>query len=137
MLELTDNIYNDGKKSLESLLRKQAFKEVQEVLEEKGIDAEVVKYLDTPPSKEEIVSVLKMLGITARELMRTKEDIYKELKLKEEYDYDKLVDAMVENPKLIETCNFYNIDFDDEQYHSAIYDVTKTLEILNAMRDTL
>ena len=39
----------------------------------------------------------------------------------------------VKNPKLIETCKFYNIDFDDEQYHSAIYDVTKTLDILNNM----
>ena len=37
------------------------------------------------------------------------------------------------NPKLVETCAFYNIDFDDEKYHSAIYDVTKTLEILNLM----
>ena len=39
----------------------------------------------------------------------------------------------VKNPKLIETCDFYGIDFDNEQYHSAIYDVTKTLDILNAM----
>ena len=72
------------------------------LLEEKGIDAEVVKYLDTPPSREELVAVLKMLGISARELMRTKEAIYKELNLKEETDEDKLIDAMVENPKLIE-----------------------------------
>lgn len=72
------------------------------LLEEKGIDAEVVKYLETPPSKEELKAVLKMLGISARELMRTKEDIYKELNLKEETDEEKLIDAMVENPKLIE-----------------------------------
>ena len=39
----------------------------------------------------------------------------------------------IKNPKLIETCAYYSIDFDDEQYHSAIYDVTKTLEILNMM----
>jgi DNA polymerase-3 subunit epsilon len=39
----------------------------------------------------------------------------------------------IKNPKLIETCKHYNIDFDDEQYHSAIYDATKTLEILNMM----
>ncbi len=39
----------------------------------------------------------------------------------------------LKNPKLIETCKFYNIEFDDEQYHSAIYDVTKTLEIVNSM----
>lgn len=72
------------------------------LLEEKGIDAEVVKYLDTPPTKEELTEVLKMLGITARELMRTKEAIYKELNLKEETEEEKLIEAMVENPKLIE-----------------------------------
>jgi arsenate reductase len=72
------------------------------LLEEKGVEADVVKYLDTPPTKEELVAVLKMLGISARELMRTKEAIYKELNLKEETDEDKLIEAMVENPKLIE-----------------------------------
>jgi len=72
------------------------------LLEEKGIDAEVVRYLDTPPSREEIVEVLKMLGISARELMRTKEAIYKELDLKNETDEEKLIDAMAANPKLIE-----------------------------------
>ncbi|MFC2057560.1 arsenate reductase (glutaredoxin) [Campylobacterota bacterium] len=72
------------------------------LLEEKGIEADVVKYLDTPPTKEELVALLKMLGISARELMRTKEAIYKELNLKEETDEDKLIEAMVENPKLIE-----------------------------------
>ena len=40
----------------------------------------------------------------------------------------------LKNPKLIETCNYYNIDFDEEKYHSAIYDITKTLDILNKMR---
>ncbi|MBD3789801.1 MAG: arsenate reductase (glutaredoxin) [Campylobacterales bacterium] len=73
-----------------------------ELLEEKGVETEVVKYLDTPPAKEEIREVLKLLHISARELMRTKEDIYKELDLKNETDEDKLIDAMIENPKLIE-----------------------------------
>lgn len=72
------------------------------LLEEKGVDAEVVKYLDAPPSREEIVEVLKMLGISARELMRTKEEIYKELELKEVTDDAVLIDAMVANPRLIE-----------------------------------
>jgi len=72
------------------------------LLEEKGIEADVVKYLETPPTKEELVAVLKMLGLSARELMRTKEDIYKELNLKDETDEEKLIEAMVENPKLIE-----------------------------------
>jgi len=72
------------------------------LLEEKGVEAEVVKYLDTPPSKEELIEMLKMLGLSAREVMRTKEAIYKELNLKNENDEDKLISAMVENPKLIE-----------------------------------
>jgi len=72
------------------------------LLEEKGVEVKVVKYLETPPTKEELREMLNMLGISARELMRTKEDIYKELDLKNENDEEKLIDAMVLNPKLIE-----------------------------------
>ncbi len=39
----------------------------------------------------------------------------------------------LKNPKLIETCLHYGIDFDEEQYHSALYDVEKTIDILNCM----
>jgi arsenate reductase len=67
---------------------------VAKLLEQRGVEAEVVKYLETPPTKEEIKAVLKMLGISARELMRTKEDIYKELKLKDVEEEEKLIDAM-------------------------------------------
>lgn len=77
-------------------------REAFKLLEEKGIQADVVKYLDNPPTKEELKEVLKMLGITPRELMRTKEAIYKELNLKEVNDEEKLIEAMAEHPKLIE-----------------------------------
>ncbi len=40
----------------------------------------------------------------------------------------------VKNPKLDETCQFYNIDFDPNSYHSATYDVSKTYEILKHMK---
>ncbi|HEO98320.1 MAG TPA: arsenate reductase (glutaredoxin) [Epsilonproteobacteria bacterium] len=72
------------------------------LLEERGIDAEVIKYLDTPPTKEELKEVLKMLGMAPRELMRTKEEIYKTLHLDKETDDEKLIEAMAEHPKLIE-----------------------------------
>lgn len=39
----------------------------------------------------------------------------------------------IKNPKLDETCLYYGIDFDDTQYHSATYDVSKTYEILKRM----
>ncbi len=72
------------------------------LLEERGIEKEVIKYLETPHNKEEIKALLKMLGISARALMRTKEEIYKELNLKDEMDEEKLILAMVEHPRLIE-----------------------------------
>ncbi|CAA6804057.1 MAG: Arsenate reductase (EC [uncultured Sulfurovum sp.] len=72
------------------------------LLEEKGVDAEVVKYLDTPPSRQELIEVLDMLGLSARGLMRTKEAIYKELGIKDINDEDMLINLMVANPKLIE-----------------------------------
>ena len=72
------------------------------LLEEHGVEAEVVKYLDTPPSKEELKELLKMLGMSPRELMRTKEELYKELGLKDVTDEEALIEAMVANPKLIE-----------------------------------
>jgi len=73
------------------------------LLEEKGIDAEVVKYLDEVPTKEELQNMLKLLGMnSAQELMRTKEAIYKELNLKDETSQEVLLEAMIANPKLIE-----------------------------------
>ncbi|MAD42840.1 MAG: DNA polymerase III subunit epsilon [Arcobacter sp.] len=40
----------------------------------------------------------------------------------------------IKNPKLDETCVFYEIDFDTVKYHSATYDVSKTYEILKRMK---
>ena len=72
------------------------------LLEEQGVDMEVVKYLETPPSRAQLTAVLDMLGLSARGLMRTKEDIYKELGIKDITDEDTLIGLMVANPKLIE-----------------------------------
>ncbi len=77
-------------------------REAMSILEENGCEHNVVKYLDSKPSETEIKNILGMLGLSARELMRTKEDIYKELNLKEELDEAKLIQAMAENQKLIE-----------------------------------
>ncbi len=72
------------------------------LLEEKNINANVVKYLDDTPSKDELKEILNKLNMTAQELMRKGEAVYKELDLKSETNEEKLLDAMIENPKLIE-----------------------------------
>ncbi|MBJ7551801.1 arsenate reductase (glutaredoxin) [Marinomonas ostreistagni] len=78
-------------------------RETLALLEQQGISPEVVLYLQTPPSNDTIKTLLNQLGMTsARELMRTKEDIYKELDLKSEPNEDALIEAMTANPKLIE-----------------------------------
>ncbi len=71
-------------------------------LDEKGVEYEIRRYLDEPPTVEELKRVLKKLGMSPRELMRTKEAIYRELGLKEVTDEAKLIEAMAEHPKLIE-----------------------------------
>ena len=73
-----------------------------ELLESNNIDINVFKYLEIAPSKEELIDVLKKLNISAKELLRTGEDIYKELNLKDENDEEKIIEAMVQNPILIE-----------------------------------
>ena len=77
-------------------------REALSIVDESGSEKEIVKYLETNPNKETIKDLLKMLNLTPRELMRTKEAIYKELKLRDETDDEKLIEAMAQNPKLIE-----------------------------------
>lgn len=77
-------------------------REALKLLEEKGEKFEIVKYLEEVPSRTEIAALLKKLGVSARELMRTKEELYKELGLAEVEDEAKLIDALAEHPRLIE-----------------------------------
>lgn len=73
------------------------------LLEERGIQPEVVLYLETPPSKSQIKTLLSQLGMSARELLRKGEEAYKSQKLSEpSLSESQLIDAMVNFPKLIE-----------------------------------
>lgn len=72
------------------------------VLAELGVEPAVVRYLDTPPSRAELVDVLRRLGTDdPRAILRTGEPVYKELGLAGA-DRDTLLDAMAEHPALIE-----------------------------------
>lgn len=77
-------------------------REALKLLEEQGKEVDVYKYLDEAPSVDEIKSILLKLGISARDLMRTKETIYKELGLKDIEDEEVLIEAMSKHNKLIE-----------------------------------
>lgn len=77
-------------------------REALSILEDKKLDIKIIKYLENTPNEKEIKDVLLMLGINAKALIRTKEDIYKELKLKNVEDEDVLIKTMAQYPKLIE-----------------------------------
>ncbi len=73
------------------------------LLEGRGLKPVVVEYLKTPPSAAELKRILKMLGLTARQLLRSKEKEYKAAGLDEPaLPEDKIIAAMVKHPILIE-----------------------------------
>ncbi|MDG2018832.1 MAG: arsenate reductase (glutaredoxin) [Porticoccaceae bacterium] len=73
-----------------------------ELLKSKGIEPEVNLYLENPPSAQGLTDLLQKLGIEANQLIRKTEAHYKEnLKGLELTDHQ-LIDAMIQNPKLIE-----------------------------------
>lgn len=74
-----------------------------ELLHERNADVEIIEYLNTPPSKQELEQLLELLHLEPRQLMRTKESEYMELGLDDEsIGRDALIEAMVTHPKLIE-----------------------------------
>ncbi|HIJ84839.1 MAG TPA: arsenate reductase (glutaredoxin) [Magnetococcales bacterium] len=73
------------------------------ILEDRGITPNVVRYLDTPPTIHEVDQVLTLLKLEPRQLMRTKEALYKELALDNpQLTRQELIQAMVAHPTLIE-----------------------------------
>jgi len=74
-----------------------------ELLEARGLHPRVVHYLETPPSAEELRELLGKLGYGARQLLRSGEELYKELNLADPtLDEEALIAAMLAHPRLIE-----------------------------------
>ena len=74
-----------------------------ELLNDRGLELEVIDYLVSPPNTASLKEILAKLGLQARQLMRKGEARYKELNLDApELTEDELIQAMVENPILIE-----------------------------------
>jgi arsenate reductase (glutaredoxin) len=73
------------------------------LLEQQNIEAEIIEYLKTPPTKDQLVEIIAMLNIEVRDLLRKGESLYKELGLADlNLSEDQLIQAMCDNPKLIE-----------------------------------
>ena len=74
-----------------------------EILNEQNVDTKIVLYLETPPSAEEVTSILQKLGLSSRDIIRKGEEEYKLLNIKDQsLTENELITFMSENPKLIE-----------------------------------
>jgi len=78
-------------------------RQVHAALKERGIDFDAVNYYVDPIPKAKLKDLLRKMGMGARDLLRTKEPIYRSLKLGERTLSDaEIIDLMVEHPDLIQ-----------------------------------
>lgn len=74
-----------------------------ELLQARGMQPTVVRYLDTPPSEAELHALLAKLGLSARQLLRTGEEEYQSLGLADTALTDaQIIASMARHPRLIE-----------------------------------
>ena len=78
-------------------------RESVQILNDLNVEYEIVDYLNNPPSADELQSLAIKMGVKARDFIRTKEAVFKELNLQFHLDDEHFIfQKMSENPKLIE-----------------------------------
>ena len=74
-----------------------------EAIRATGVEPEIIEYVKTPPSRATLQELIAKAGLTVRQAMRNKGDLYVELNLADESLSDEaLLDAMMAHPVLIE-----------------------------------
>ena len=78
-------------------------RQVHAALKESGVDFDAVNYYVDPIPKKKLIELLRKMKMSPRDLLRTKEPIYKTLRLGErDLSDDEIVELMVRNPDLIQ-----------------------------------
>lgn len=72
------------------------------ILKENGATPTEFRYLETPPSKSDIITALAALAMEAKDIVRKGESVYKSLNLSAESTNEEILNALVDNPILIE-----------------------------------
>lgn len=74
-----------------------------ELLQSRGLDFQVIEYLEKPPSKQQLAKIVKQLGIRPSDLVRKQEPLFKELELADKTFSDgEWLAVLVDNPQLIQ-----------------------------------
>ena len=73
------------------------------ILEQQGVEIEIIHYLETPPAKDALKAILVMLEKSPRDILRRGEEAYKTFNLGDKtHDDNFILEKMIEYPKLIE-----------------------------------
>ena len=74
-----------------------------QLLQENGVEPTVIEYLKTPPTHDELQSIVRKLGGSVKDIIRTKETEYKESGANDpQCSEQQLIEILVSTPKLIE-----------------------------------
>ncbi|MCP4876323.1 MAG: arsenate reductase (glutaredoxin) [Gammaproteobacteria bacterium] len=77
--------------------------ETLQILENRNLSPDVVEYLVQPPTRQELKEVIEMLGIPARDLLRTNEQVYDDAELDDDtLTDDEIIEAICQHPKLMQ-----------------------------------
>jgi arsenate reductase len=78
-------------------------RETLQILEDNHLSPDIIEYLEKPPTAQELKDVIKMLGVSARDLLRTTEPVYREADLDDTtLTDDEIIDAICEYPALLQ-----------------------------------
>ena len=78
-------------------------RETLQILESNNVNAEIIEYLEQPPTAAELAGIIAKLGISARELLRTTEPVYKDADLDDDSLSDaEIIEAICEYPALLQ-----------------------------------
>ena len=78
-------------------------RETLQILEDNNTSPEIIRYLDNPPSADELRRIITLLGIPARDLLRTGESVYQDANLDDNnLNEDEVIRAICEFPILLQ-----------------------------------
>jgi len=73
-----------------------------ELLRERGYEPQLRRYLEDPPTVEELRELLLKLGLPPHAIARAKEDEYQALRLSERTPREEMLRALAQHPRIIE-----------------------------------
>ena len=78
-------------------------REALQILQDKNLSPEVIDYLEDPPTPRQLKELIGLLGVPARDLLRTTEPVYKDAKLDDtSLTDDEIIETICEYPALLQ-----------------------------------